>query len=146
MLYIYIYLCIYSTIYIYGGGLVVKLCPTLEAPWTVTHQAPLSMEFPRKEYWSGLPFLSLGDLPDPEIKPGSLALQVVSCIAGGFFINWATREAPYTYIYIYSVYSMLQSMGSQRVRHDLVTEQQQNKKYMLIAQTILREKKTKQEE
>ena len=36
------------------------------------------MEFPRKEYWSGLPFPSLGDLPDPEIEPGSPALQAES--------------------------------------------------------------------
>ena len=37
-------------------------------PWTVAHQAPLSMGFPRQEYWSGLPFPSPGDLPDPRIK------------------------------------------------------------------------------
>ena len=42
-------------------------------PWTVAHQAPLSMGFPRQEYWSGLPFASPGDLPDPRIKPTSLA-------------------------------------------------------------------------
>ena len=35
-------------------------------PWTVTHQAPLSMGFPRQEYWSGLPFPSPGDLPNTE--------------------------------------------------------------------------------
>ena len=40
-------------------------------PWTVTHQAPLSMGFSRWECWSGLPFPSLGDLPDPGIGPGS---------------------------------------------------------------------------
>ena len=34
-------------------------------PWTVANQAPLSIEFPRQEYWGGLPFLSPGDLPDP---------------------------------------------------------------------------------
>ena len=43
-------------------------------PWTVAHQAPLSMEFCRQEYWSGLPFPSLGDLPDPGIEPMSPAL------------------------------------------------------------------------
>ena len=42
-------------------------------PWTVAHQAPLSMGFPRQEYWSGLPFPPPGDLPDPGIKPISLA-------------------------------------------------------------------------
>ena len=41
---------------IVGGGLVTKSCPTLVTPWTVAHQAPLSMRFPRQEYWSGLPF------------------------------------------------------------------------------------------
>ena len=58
-------------------GLVAKSCLTLVAPWTVAHQAPLSMGFSRQEYWSGLPFPSPEDLPDPGIKP---ALQV-SCIA-----------------------------------------------------------------
>ena len=45
-------------------------------PWPVALQAPLS--FPRPEYWSGLPFPSPGDLPNPGIKPGSLALQADS--------------------------------------------------------------------
>ena len=48
-------------------------------PWITTSQAPLSMGFPRQEYWSGLPFLSPGDLPNPEIEPMSPVL------AGGFF-------------------------------------------------------------
>ena len=48
--------------------LVAKSCRTLCNTWTVACQAPLSMRFPRQEYWSGLPFPSLGDLPDPEIK------------------------------------------------------------------------------
>ena len=47
-------------------------------PWIVAYQAPLSMGFSRQEYWSGLPFPSPGDLPDPGIKPGSPALQVDS--------------------------------------------------------------------
>ena len=47
-------------------------------PWTVAHQAPLSMEFSRPEYWSGLPFPSPGDLPNPGIKPRTPALQVYS--------------------------------------------------------------------
>jgi len=41
-------------------------------PWTVTHQAALSMGFSRQAYWSGLPFSYPGDLPDPEIEPGLL--------------------------------------------------------------------------
>ena len=48
-------------------------------PWTVAHQVLLSMGFPRQEYWSGLPFPSPGDLPDPGIEPMSPAL------AGRFF-------------------------------------------------------------
>ena len=44
-------------------------------PWTVACQAPLSMGFSRQEYWSGLPFPSPGDLPNPGIEPGSPALQ-----------------------------------------------------------------------
>ena len=44
-------------------------------PWTVAHQAPPSMGVSRQEYWSGLPFPSPGDLPDPGIEPRSPALQ-----------------------------------------------------------------------
>ena len=53
-------------------------------PWTMTHQASLSMGFPRQEYWSGLPFPSPGDLPDPGIKSMSPVLE------GGCF----TTEPP----------------------------------------------------
>ena len=53
-------------------------------PWTVAHQAPLSMGFSRQEHWSGLPFPSPGGLPSPGIEPASPAL------AGGFF----TSEPP----------------------------------------------------
>ena len=42
-------------------------------PWTVAHQAPPSMGFSRQEYWSGVPFPSPGDLPNPGIEPGSPA-------------------------------------------------------------------------
>ena len=106
-------------------------------PWTIAYQSPPSMEFSRQKYWSGLPFPSRGDLPDPGIEPRSPTLQAdalpceppgkphglsspwnspgqnmewvafpfsrgssqprdrtqVSCIAGGFFTSWATREA-----------------------------------------------------
>ena len=47
-------------------------------PWTVAYQAPLFMEYFRPEYWSGLPFPSPGDLPDPGIEPRSLTLQADS--------------------------------------------------------------------
>ena len=65
-------------------GLVTKLCPTLETHWAVARQTPLSMAFSRQD-WSGLPFPSPGDLPNPGIKPRSPMLQGVSCIAGRFF-------------------------------------------------------------
>ena len=58
-----------------GGGLVTQSCPTLVTPWTAAHQAPLSMGFPRQEYWSGLPFSSPRERPDPGIKPVSPALH-----------------------------------------------------------------------
>ena len=58
-----------------GGSLVVKPCLTLATPWTVAHQAPLPMGFPRLEYWSGFPCPPPGDLPNLGIKPVSLALQ-----------------------------------------------------------------------
>ena len=48
------------------------LCPTLATPWTVAHEAPLSMEFSRREYWSWLLFPSPGDLPNPGMEPGLL--------------------------------------------------------------------------
>ena len=44
-------------------------------PWTVAHQVPLSMEFSKQEYWSGLLFPPPGDLPNPGIEPGSPTLQ-----------------------------------------------------------------------
>ena len=44
-------------------------------PWTVAHQAPRPVGFSRQECWSGLPFPSPGDLPNPGIEPGSPALQ-----------------------------------------------------------------------
>ena len=51
-------------------------------PWTRAHQAPLSMEFSRRGYWSGLPFPALWDLPDSGIKPTSL---VSPALTGRFF-------------------------------------------------------------
>ena len=57
---------------------VAQLCPTLCDPVvakSVARQTPLSMGFPRQEYWSGLPFPSPGDLPNPGIEPGSPILQ-----------------------------------------------------------------------
>ena len=61
----------------------VQLCTT---PWALAHQAPLSMGSSRQEHWSGFPFPSPGDLPNPGIEPGSPALQADS-------LPSATREA-----------------------------------------------------
>ena len=59
---------------------------SLATPWTVACQAPLSMGFPRQEYWTGLPFPSPGDLHDPGTEP---------TIGRGFLYHWAASEAHY---------------------------------------------------
>ena len=51
--------------------------PLFATPWTVARQAPLSMGFSRQEYWSGLPFPTPRDLPDPGTEPMSPALQAL---------------------------------------------------------------------
>ena len=65
-------------LHIFGGDLFTQSCPTLVIPWTVAHQAPLSMRFSRQEYWSGLSFPFPGDLPKPGIESRSPALLVDS--------------------------------------------------------------------
>ena len=80
--------------------LVAKLYPTsFVTPWTVAHQVPLSMEFSRQEYWSGLPFPSPGDLPDSRMEPVSPAL------AGGFFTTEPPGK-PIYFIYIYAKFAI----------------------------------------
>ena len=69
---------IHTNTYITDESEVTQSCPTLATPLIVAHQALLSMRFSRQEYWSGLPFPSPGDLPNPGIKPGSPALQADS--------------------------------------------------------------------
>ena len=68
------------------------------ALWTVTHQAPLSMGFSRQEYWSGLPFPSPGDLPNPGIEPMSLMFPA---LAARFFTPSTTWEA---FVYTYPLF------------------------------------------
>ena len=118
-------------------------------PWTVAHQAPLSMGYTRLEYWNGLPFPSPGCLPNPEIKTGSPALQansiptepviqyiymvaqMVKCLStmrgtqvqslGGEDLK--KEMATHSSILAWKIPWMeepgrLQSMGSQRIRHD----------------------------
>ena len=67
-------MCLYVSMYVICS--VVSDC--IVTPWTVAHQAPLSMEFSRQEYWSGLPFPFPGDLPFPGVEPRSPALQADS--------------------------------------------------------------------
>ena len=78
--------------------MVAKLCLTLATPWTSALQAPLSMRFPRQEFWSGLPLPSPRDLPNPGIKPRSPALQVDSLcpeLPGlGTHFHRASQEVP----------------------------------------------------
>ena len=74
-------------------------------PWTVAHQALLSLGFSRQEYWSGFPFPSPGDLPDPGIEPGSPALQADS----------SPPEPPgkpnfYLFTYAFKIYLILKNI------------------------------------
>ena len=66
------------------------MADSFEIPWTVAHQAPLSMEFPKQEYWSGLPFLTLGDLPPRD----QTRVSCVSCISRQILYHLATWEVP----------------------------------------------------
>ena len=64
-------------------------------PWTVAHQAPPSMEFSRQEYWSGLPFPSPGDLPNPGIEPSSPTLWADALLSSqppGSILSWRNSK------------------------------------------------------
>ena len=86
----------------------VRLFATL---WTVGHQAPLSMEFSRQVYWTGLPFPSPGDLLDPVIEPGSPAMQadtLLSELPGKHLVyNVYIIHIYYICIYLYYIYYIL---------------------------------------
>ena len=71
--------------------LFVQLFPNLCDPMTVVRQTPLSMEFSRQAYWSGLPFPPPGNLPNPGTEPGS---PTSPALAGGFFTT-APPEKPF---------------------------------------------------
>ena len=75
-------------VHVYAKSL--QSCPALCDPMDVAHEAPLSMEFSREEYWSGLPFPSPGDLPDPGIK---LVSPLSPAWADRFFTTSTTLEA-----------------------------------------------------
>ena len=68
-------------------------------PWTVSHQAPLPVGFPRKEYWSRLPFPFPGHPPNPGIEPASLTL------AGGFFTTEPPGKQPVVYTTLLFIWS-----------------------------------------
>ena len=68
-------------------------CPTLLAPWTVSCQAPLPMEFFKQEYWSRLPFPTPGDLLDPSLEPVS---SVSPALAGELFTTRVTSVSLFT--------------------------------------------------
>ena len=92
--YIFIHMCTYMWCAVFW--LVTQSGLTLfVTPWMAARQAPLSMGFPRQEYWSGLPFLSPGDLPNPGIQP------LYPALVGRFFYYWAPRES--THIYLLSI-------------------------------------------
>ena len=88
---------------------VAKSYPTLCDPWTVAHQAPLSMGFPRQEYRSGLPFPFPEDLPNPRIKPSSLAS---SALAGRFFTTELSGKQEHTWAFNSDWWSMKASRKS----------------------------------
>ena len=95
---VYMYVCIYAYthtcthiyVYIWMDVLVTQSCLTLWDPMYRACQAPLSMEFPRQDYWCGLPFPSSGDFPDG--NPSFLDGSWVSSAAGRLFTIWPSRE------------------------------------------------------
>ena len=79
--------------------------PTL---WIVACQAPLSMGFLRQEYWSGLPFPSPGDLPDPGIEPASLAFSASQADSLPLS-HWGSLVYPYVACYLVTTRSEIES-------------------------------------
>ena len=88
-----IHLAIYHAWFLISDSLYVYILSgncLFATPWTIAHQAPLSMGFSRQEYWHGLPFPPTGDLSDPGIKPVSLTSPA---LADRFFTTSPTWEA-----------------------------------------------------
>ena len=90
------------------------------APWTVAHQALLSMGFSRQEYWSGLLCPPPGDLPNPGIEPTSL---ISPALAGGFFTTSATWEAPVKYVAWFYVLLCFHNLQKLSCAIDLIVSQ-----------------------
>ena len=96
-----LHMSISISIYLYRYTYIVKVLSHVQlfvTPWTVAHQAPLSMGFSRQEQWSGLSFPSPGDLPDLGIKPRSPALQADA------LTSEPTGKPIQIYIYTHYVY------------------------------------------
>ena len=94
----------FKLLYAYSFACVLScFSPVCATPWTVAHQASLSMGFSRQEYWSGLSCPPPGDPPNPEIKPVSLTSPE---LAGGFFTTSTTWEAP-NWFYRTNIFSVV---------------------------------------
>ena len=81
---VFVYICVCVCVYVLSRVLLIV------TPWTAALQAPLSMELPRQEYWTGLPVPSPGNLPNPGIQSARLMSPE---LAGGFLIPSTTWEA-----------------------------------------------------
>ena len=84
-------------------------------PWTVACQAPLSLGFLRQEYWSGLPFPSLGDLPNPEMEAASPVLQVDSLPLshqGSLYRGLKTNKIEFSVTIILSLLNVFSPLSS----------------------------------
>ena len=87
-------------------------------PQTVAHQAPLSMEFSRQEYWSGLPVPSPGDLSNPGIKPGSPTLQADSLPSELSFIEFLLCAKLSIYVIFHlTIHMTISKMRTQKLRN-----------------------------
>ena len=133
-----------------------KSCPTLCNPTDVAHQASQAMGFPRQESWSGLLFPSAGDFPNARIEPMSSESpgKAHGINAAQMWVQSLCRESPLEKKMATRLSILVwetpwienpgrpQSMGSQRVKHDLVTKQQFTKipiisKQWIISQLII---------
>ena len=89
-------------------------------PWTVAHQAPRSMGFSRHEYWSGLPFPSPGDLPNPGIKPRSPALEADALLSD---LPGKPNSTIFSRLLIYSMIVTWLLYGSEKLPEKKITKQ-----------------------
>ena len=89
--------------YIYKNVQLLSCVWLLVTLWTVAHQAPLSVEFSRQEYWSALPLPPLGDLPNPGIEPVSPPVQVDSLLLS----HWERPICIYVYIFFFRYFSII---------------------------------------